>query len=128
MKYIGDCNLWEPCYRSGSDSHQQDAAYQASAWTVKNYMQTNIEKTKYMEIYFGTVPLTLQSIVINNIEIDQATVFTLLGFMIGNILSCCIYIYTTIYIYILYSVPFDIHGGIRHLVRISRKTLRITFQ
>ncbi len=52
-----------------------------------NDMQANTDKTKYMEIYFGTVPHTLQPIVINGSEIDHVTVFKLLGFMIDNKLS-----------------------------------------
>ncbi len=37
-----------------------------------------------MDIYFGTVPLTLQTIVINDCEIDQVTVSELLGLVIDN--------------------------------------------
>ncbi len=40
---------------------------------LKSDMQAN--KTKYMEIYFGIVPLTLKLIVINDNEIDQVNVF-----------------------------------------------------
>ncbi len=32
--------LREACYKSVSDSHLQEAVDQASAWTVKNDMQT----------------------------------------------------------------------------------------
>ncbi len=77
MKYVDDSSLWEACHKSGGDSHLQETADQASAWTVKTDMQANTDKTKYMEIYFGTVPLTLQPIVINDSEIDQVTVFKL---------------------------------------------------
>ncbi len=70
VKYVDDSSLWEAYHKSGSDSHLQEAADQASAWTVKT-MQANTDKTKYMEIYFGTVPLTLQPIVINDSEIHQ---------------------------------------------------------
>ncbi len=74
VKYADDSSLWDVCHKSGSDSHRQEAADQDSPWTVKNYMQANTDKTKYMEIYFGTNPLTLQSIVINGSEIDQITI------------------------------------------------------
>ncbi len=50
-------------------------------------MQANSDKTKYMEIYFGTVPLTMQHIVINDSEIDEVTVFKLLGLMTDSKLS-----------------------------------------
>ncbi len=50
-------------------------------------MQANTDKTKYMEIYFGPVPPTLQPIVINDSEIDQVTVFKLFCPMIENKLS-----------------------------------------
>ncbi len=82
VKYGDDsCSLWEKCHRSCSDIHLQEAADQVSVWTVKHDMQPN-----YIEIYFGacTVPLILQPIVINHYEIDQVTVFKLLGLMIGN--------------------------------------------
>ncbi len=87
VKYVDDSSLCEACHKSGGDSYLQGATNQVSAWTVKNDMQANTDKTKYMEIYFGTVPLTLHPIVINDSEIEIQIVFKVLGFMIDHKLS-----------------------------------------
>ncbi len=76
MKYVEDSTAVSEAYhRLDSDSHLHEAADQPSTCTETNDMHANSNKTKYMDIYCGTVPLTMQSIVINVSEIDHVLVF-----------------------------------------------------
>ena len=87
IKYVDDSSLWEKCQRSGEDSKLQQATDQAVEWSDKNNMDINADKTKYMEIYFGRSPLSLHPITIGGSEIEQVSVFKLLGLMINNKLT-----------------------------------------
>lgn len=85
---MDDSSLWEACHSSVSDSQLQEAAGQASAWTEKKDNEASTDKPKYIEIYFGTVPLILHHfVIINGSDIDQVTIFKLLGFLIADKLS-----------------------------------------
>ena len=84
MKYVDDTSLWEVCDRTGYNSKLQEAADQASKWTDENNMALNVDKTKYMSIYFGRKPLTLDPITINGSVPEEVNVFKLLGLLVNS--------------------------------------------
>ena len=84
MKYVDDTSLWEACDRCGNESKLQEAADQAARWTSENNMQINVDKTKYMQIYFGHKDLSLEPIEIDDSIPEEVTVFKLLGLLVNN--------------------------------------------
>jgi hypothetical protein len=87
VKYVDDTTIWETCDKRGQNSRIQNAANQTYEWCQSNNMKINTDKTKEMLINFSKKPFPINSITMNENEIERVRKSKLLGIIINDTLT-----------------------------------------
>ncbi len=84
VKYVDDSTIWETCPATGEGSTIQAATDEAGAWTERNKMALNCDKTKELRVSFSRTPSVCEDITVNDAAIEQVSSAKLLGVTITN--------------------------------------------
>ena len=89
VKFVDDTATWERCHATGRDSRVQAIGDETDAWSVRNGMQLNVDKTKELIVSFSRKhpPNDIPPVTIADKELERINCPKVLGLCISSDLS-----------------------------------------